>query len=57
MNKLAPYINEIVGLFVMLLLLVALVSGQVNARVYELASLDAGYGDPARTSHVLVEDE
>ena len=57
MNKLSSYMNEIISLFVMLLLLVALVSGQVNERAYGLASLDAARGDTARAIHVRLEDE
>ena len=57
MSKLSPYINEIISLFVMLLLLVALVSGQVSAPAHQLASLEAAYGDSGRVGHVRLEDD
>jgi hypothetical protein len=57
MSKLSSYTNEIISLFVMLLLLAALVSGQVNARAYELASSDAAHADTARAIHVRLKDE
>ncbi|MGB5688573.1 MAG: hypothetical protein WBM45_04810 [Woeseiaceae bacterium] len=57
MNKLSPYVNEIVSLIVMLLMLVALVSGQINEQAYKLASLDAADAEAARISHFRLEDE
>lgn len=57
MSKLSPYINEIISFIVMLLMLVALVSGQANARAYQLASLDAAEAEITRTSHFRLEDE
>ncbi len=57
MNKLAPYVNEIVSFIVMLLMLVALVSGQVNAQAYKLASLEAADADAVEISHFRLEDE
>ena len=57
MKKLSPYLNEIISLFVMLLLLVALVSGQMNASAYQLASIDAARGEGANVSHFRLEDE
>jgi len=57
MNKLSPYINEIVSFIVMLLMLVALVAGQTNAGAYQLAVLDAANDEVVRTSHFRLEDE
>ena len=57
MSRLSPYINEIISFIVMLLLLVALISGQVNASAYQLASLDAASDEAAKISHVRLEDE
>ena len=57
MNKLSPYINEIISFIVMLLMLVALVAGQANARAYQLAVLDAASDEVVRTSHFRLEDE
>ena len=57
MSRLQPYINEIVSFIVMALLLVALVSGQLNAQAYKMASIDAAYDEAASISHVRLEDE
>ena len=57
MNKLSPYIHEIISFIVMLLMLVALASGQANARAYQLAALDAASDEVGRTSHFRLEDE
>jgi hypothetical protein len=57
MSKLSPYINEIVSIIVMLLMLVALVSGQMNEQAYKLASLDAADAEASRVSHFRLEDE
>ena len=57
MSKLSPYINEIVSIIVMLLMLVALVSGQMNEQAYKLASLDAADAEAVRISHFRLEDE
>ncbi len=57
MTKLSPYVNEIISFLVMLLLIVALVSGQLNAAAYQLASLDAAHDEAARISHIRLEDE
>jgi hypothetical protein len=57
MHKLSPYINEIVSFIVMLLMLVALVSGQANARIYQLAAIDAASNEVAGTPHFRLEDE
>lgn len=57
MNKLSPYINEIISFIVMLLMLVALIAGQANARAYQLAALDAASDEVVRTSHFRLEDE
>ena len=57
MSKFSPYINEIVSFVVMLLMLVALISGQVNEQAYKLASLDAADAEAVRISHFRLEDE
>lgn len=54
MTKLSAYINELISLAVMLLLLAALVSGQLNAGTARLA---AATDEPAEISHVRLEDE
>jgi hypothetical protein len=41
----------------MLLMLVALVSGQVNAQAYKLASLDVKHNEAVKVSHFRLEDE
>ena len=56
MNKLSPYLNEIISFIVMLLMLVALISGQMNAQAYKLASLDAAEAEGAEISHFRLED-
>ena len=57
MNKLSPYINEIISFIVMLLMVVALVAGQANARAYQLAAHHAAGDEVARASHFRLEDE
>jgi hypothetical protein len=57
MNKLSPYLNEIISFIVMLLMFVALVSGQVNAKAYQLASLNAADAEGTQISHFRLEDE
>ena len=57
MSKLSPYVNEIVSFIVMLLMLVALVAGQTNARAYQLAALGAADAEVVRISHFRLEDE
>lgn len=57
MSKLSPYINEIVSFIVMLLMLVALISGQANAQAYQLAALNAADAEVVRISHFRLEDE
>jgi len=57
MSKLSTYVNEIISFIVMLLMLIALISGQVNAQAYKLASLDAAYDEAAKISHVRLEDK
>ena len=57
MNKLSPYLNEIISFIVMLLMLVALISGQMNAQAYKLASLDAAEAEGAEISHFRHEDK
>jgi len=57
MSKLSPYINEIISFLLMLLMLVALVSGQANAGAYQRASLDAAHAEDSRISYFRLEDE
>ncbi|MDH3620944.1 MAG: hypothetical protein OER91_08645 [Gammaproteobacteria bacterium] len=57
MSKLSPYINEIVSFIVMLLMLVALVSGQANEQAYRLAAINAADNEGVRISHFRLEDE
>ena len=57
MSKLRPYINEIISLIVMLLMVVALVSGEVNEKAYKLAALDAAHAEVVKSSHFRLEDE
>ena len=57
MSKLSSYINEIVGFIIMMLMLVALISGQANAPAYKLAALNAAYDEAARISHIRLEDD
>jgi len=57
MTKLSPYVNELISFLVMLLLIVALVSGQLNAAAYQMASLDAAHDEAARIPHIRLEDE
>ncbi len=54
MNRLAPYVNEIVSFVVMLLLIVALVAGQSNAREIALAAAE---NNSAEAPHIRLEDE
>ena len=57
MSKLSPYVNEIISFIIMLLLLVALISGQLNAAAYQMASMDEAHDEASRVSHVRLEDE
>ncbi len=57
MNRLSPYVNEMISFIVMLLMLVALISGQVNEQAYKLASLDAADAEAVEISHFRLEDE
>jgi hypothetical protein len=57
MSRLSPYLNEIISFIIMLLMLVALVSGQINEQAYKLASLDAAHAEAAQMSHFRLEDE
>jgi len=54
MSKLSSYINELLSFVVMLLLLAALISGQLNAQAARLASADR---EAADISHIRLEDE
>ena len=49
MSKLSSYVNEFVSFLVMILLLAALISGQIDARTEQLAS---AADDAAEISHV-----
>ena len=57
MSKLSTYVNEIVGFIIMLLMLVAVVSGQANVPAYKLAALNAAHDEAARISHIRLEDD
>ena len=57
MSRLSPYLNEIVSFLVMLLMLVALVSGEMNEQAYKLASLDAADAEASQLGHFRLEDE
>ena len=57
MNKLSAYVNEIISLIVMLLLLVALVSGQLNAAAYQLAVAETASDETTQISQFRLEDE
>ena len=54
MSKLSSYINELISFVVMLLLLAALISGQLNV---EAAGLAAADDKAAKISLVRLEDE
>ena len=54
MSNLAPYVNEFVSFLVMILLLAAFISGQLNARTQQLASASE---DAAEISHVRMQGE
>jgi hypothetical protein len=54
MSKLSSYINELISFLVMLLLLAALISGQLNAQAAKLASVDR---EASEISHIRLEDE
>ena len=54
MSRLSAYFNELVSFAVMLLLLAALVSGQLNASATKLA---AASDEATEISHVRLEDE
>lgn len=41
----------------MLLLLVALISGEVNAQAYKLAALDAAHDEVVEVTYFRLEDE
>ncbi len=57
MSKLSAYVNEIISLIVMLLMLVALVSGQLNAATYQLAAAEAAGDETTQISQFRLEDE
>ena len=57
MSKLSSYLNEIISFIVMLLMLAALISGQVNAAAYKLAAAEAATDEAAHVSHFRLEDE
>ena len=54
MSKLSSYVNEIISLIVMLSLLAALVSGQLNSQAMQMAAADDGRAD---VGHIRLEDE
>lgn len=57
MSKLSPYVNEIISFVVMMLMLVALVSGQLNEQASRLASLEVADDKVVEVSHFRLEDE
>lgn len=57
MSKISTYSNEIISFTVMLLMLVAIIAGQVDAEAYQLASMGAADASPAEISHFRLEDE
>ena len=57
MRKLSAYVNEIISFIVMLLMLVALISGQLNAATYQLAAAEAAGDEATRISQFRLEDE
>ena len=57
MSKLSSYINEFISFIIMLLMLVALVSGQANAPAYKLAALNAAHDEAAKISLIRLEDD
>ncbi len=57
MSKLSAYLNEIISILVMLLMLVALISGQLNAATYKLAAAKAASEEATKVSHFRLEDE
>jgi hypothetical protein len=54
MSKLSAYTNELISLAVMLLLLAALVAGQMNGGAARLAAVSEA---TTEISHVRLEDE
>ena len=54
MSKLSSYINELISFVVMLLLLAALISGQLNAQATKLVMVD---GETAEISLIRLEGE
>jgi hypothetical protein len=57
MSKLSSYVNEIVSFVIMLLMIIALISGQANAPAYKLAALNAAQDEAVRISHIRLEDD
>ena len=54
MSKLSSYVNELISFVVMLLLLAALISGQINTQAAKMVAAD---GEAAEISLVRLEDE
>ena len=54
MSKLSAYVNEFISFVVMLLLLAALISGQLNSQAMKIAAVD---DDRPEISHIRLEDE
>jgi hypothetical protein len=54
MSKLSSYVNELISFVVMLLLLAALISGQLNAQPSKSMAMDS---EETETSLVRLEDE
>lgn len=54
MSKFSVYVNEFIGFVVMLLLLAALISGQINSPAMNIMAAD---DDRAEISRIRLEDE
>ena len=57
MSKLSSYVNEMISFVVMLLLLAALVSGQISAPAFKLAGVEAAADDRIEVRNFRLEDE
>ena len=57
MTRLSPYVNEIISFVVMLLLLAALVSGQMSAQAFKLAAVEPAADDRIEVRSFRLEDE
>ena len=57
MSRLSPYVNEIISFVVMMLLLAALVSGQMSAQAFKLAAVESAADDRIEVRNFRLEDE